>query len=82
MGYVDEYGEWQESEPFTEPVKPALWTKVNPPKKSQASISGKHTLTSKEQRRGARKGGISRASKLTPERRKEIAQNAAKARWQ
>lgn len=32
-------------------------------------------------RRGAAKGGKKRASKLTPERRQEIARKAAKARW-
>lgn len=31
---------------------------------------------------GKAKGGIARAEKLSPERRKEIAQNAATARWQ
>ncbi len=30
---------------------------------------------------GGLKGGKARAAKLTPERRKEIAQQAAKARW-
>jgi len=30
---------------------------------------------------GASKGGKARASKLTPERRKEIAEKAAKVRW-
>lgn len=32
--------------------------------------------------KGGKKGGIARAAMLTPERRKEIAVNAAKARWQ
>lgn len=32
-------------------------------------------------RRGGQKGGPARAKKLTPERRKEIARNAIKARW-
>lgn len=32
-------------------------------------------------RRGGLKGGKARAEKLTPERRKEIAQKAATARW-
>ncbi len=32
-------------------------------------------------RRGGLKGGKARAAKLTPERRKEIAQQAASARW-
>jgi hypothetical protein len=33
-------------------------------------------------RRGAAKGGEQRASKLTPEQRRKIAQDAAKKRWQ
>jgi hypothetical protein len=32
-------------------------------------------------RRGGLKGGAARADKLSPEKRKEIAQRAAKARW-
>jgi hypothetical protein len=33
-------------------------------------------------RKGGTKGGASRASKLTPERRAEIARKAAAARWE
>ena len=33
-------------------------------------------------RLGGKKGGRARAEKLTPERRREIARNAAKARWE
>jgi hypothetical protein len=32
-------------------------------------------------RKGGLKGGTARAAKMTPERRAEIARNAAKARW-
>jgi len=32
-------------------------------------------------RLGGLKGGMARANKLTPEKRREIAQKAAKARW-
>ncbi|MGD2110509.1 MAG: hypothetical protein PVI86_14100 [Phycisphaerae bacterium] len=32
-------------------------------------------------RKGGKKGGKARAEKLTPERRREIAQKAAQARW-
>lgn len=32
-------------------------------------------------RRGGLKGGVARAAKLTPERRREIAQKAAAKRW-
>jgi hypothetical protein len=31
--------------------------------------------------KGARGGGIARAARLTPERRKQIAKKAAKSRW-
>ena len=30
---------------------------------------------------GARKGGLARAAKLSPRKRREIARKAAKARW-
>lgn len=30
---------------------------------------------------GGKKGGVARAAKLSPERRKEIAKKAARARW-
>lgn len=33
-------------------------------------------------RKGAAKGGKKRAQKLTPEQRREIAQKAARARWE
>jgi hypothetical protein len=32
-------------------------------------------------RRGAKKGGLARAEKLSPERRQEIARKAAETRW-
>ncbi len=32
-------------------------------------------------RKGGKKGGPARAAKLSPERRREIARNAVKARW-
>lgn len=32
-------------------------------------------------KRGAKKGGLARAAKLTPGERKEIAKRAAEARW-
>ena len=37
--------------------------------------------TKTHHRRGGQKGGASRAAKLSPERRREIAQVAAKKRW-
>jgi len=33
-------------------------------------------------KRGARKGGLARAAKLSPERRQEIARKAVLARWE
>lgn len=45
------------------------------------SESGKDPLAVLLGRRGGLKGGRARADKLTPERRKEIAQKAAEARW-
>lgn len=41
----------------------------------------KPTPKSEAQRLGGLKGGESRAKLLTPEKRQEIAKNAAKARW-
>ena len=81
MGYADKWGEWHEGEPDTEPVKPALWVKAFTPKKVQSSIPLKHQLTREEMRLGGQKGGISRRNKLSPERRREIAQKAAQTRW-
>jgi hypothetical protein len=34
-----------------------------------------------DRRKGGLKGGKARADRLTPEKRKEIAENAAKSRW-
>jgi hypothetical protein len=54
-------------------------------KKNEAAVAlGKlraKTLTDQERSRGGLKGGRARAERLTPARRKEIAQTAAKARW-
>ena len=43
--------------------------------------SGKNIHAVELGRRGGKKGGIARARALSPERRREIAQKAAKARW-
>lgn len=45
-------------------------------------IEGKNPHAVALGRLGGLKGGKARAAKLTPEQRKEIAQKAAKARWQ
>ncbi len=53
------------------PVQP-IYTSCMPEKNKAAQELG---------RRGGLKGGKARAEKLSPERRKEIAREAAKARW-
>jgi len=57
-----------------EPLKPARKTLQFPrkPKNPAAVALGKL---------GGMKGGRARAAKLTPQKRREIAQRAAKARW-
>lgn len=45
---------------------------ADPPPESDQAKAG---------RKGGERGGRSRAEKLTPERRSEIARQAAKARW-
>ncbi len=49
--------------------------------KSEAVDDGKDPAAVALGRRGGLKGGKARAAKLTPERRSEIARNAARARW-
>lgn len=44
-------------------------------------LEGKDAAAVSLGRRGGLKGGKARAAKMTPERRAEIAKNAAKARW-
>jgi len=46
------------------------------------SIEGKNPNAVALGRLGGLKGGKARANKLTPEQRKDIAQKAARARWQ
>lgn len=48
---------------------------------AQEPISTKNPAAVSLGRLGGLKGGKARADKMTPERRKEIAQNAAKKRW-
>ena len=48
-------------------------TATDKPEKNQAAVE--------LGRLGGKKGGRARAEKLTPERRSEIAKNAAQARW-
>jgi len=55
------------------PKKPAKQPPPEKPEKDPAAVS--------LGRRGGKKGGSARAKKLSPERRKEIARKAAKARW-
>jgi hypothetical protein len=58
----------KEAEPESEEIEPEL-------------VEGKNPHAVALGRLGGIKGGKARASKLTPEQRKEIAQKAAKARW-
>ena len=50
-----------------------------PPK--PLSVEGKNPNAVALGRLGGLKGGKARASKMTPEQRKELAQKAARARW-
>ncbi len=49
--------------------------------KDEEPLKGKNPAAVELGRLGGLKGGKARASKLSPERRKEIAQIAAKKRW-
>ena len=49
---------------------------------SNSTKPGKNPAAVTLGRLGGKRGGKARAEKLTPERRKEIAQKAARARWQ
>ena len=51
------------------------------PEQPEVNSGGKNPHAVALGRLGGLKGGKSRASKLTPEQRKEIAQIAASARW-
>jgi hypothetical protein len=65
-----------------EPEEPDAPAEPNPaieePKKERSAIS---EYLSTIGRKGGLKGGTARKDSLTPERRKEISQKAAKARW-
>lgn len=50
--------------------------------KSVHEIDEKKKAAQESGRRGGLKGGVSRAAKLTPEQRSEIARKAAKKRWE
>jgi hypothetical protein len=57
-------------------------TKEPEPEQPQPmTTDGKNPAAVALGRLGGLKGGKARASKMTPEQRKEIAQKAAKARW-
>ena len=75
MGYTEEYG-WVDDEEPTPQTKPALWVRT-----SVVPSPLKHELSKLEMSRGGVKGGPARASKLSPERRREIALKAAQTRW-
>ncbi|HZT95504.1 MAG TPA: hypothetical protein VFB34_01580 [Chloroflexota bacterium] len=52
------------------------------PAEPELSEEGRRRAAQALGRRGGLKGGKARAEKLTPERRREIARNAAKKRWE
>jgi hypothetical protein len=64
---------WEERE--TAALRAWMAAKTDPP----APKPTHNPITSPKE--VGRKGGIARAKKLTPERRKEIARKASKARW-
>lgn len=64
-----EFEEWDGNEVFDEH---SIKIDIEEKRKSPAAIMGAL---------GGKKGGIARAKKLSPERRKEIAIKAANARW-
>lgn len=63
---------WDEARPLTHIVCPDCGSQAQPEKNPAAVALG---------RLGGRKGGLARAAGLSPERRGEIARNAAVARW-
>ena len=48
---------------------------------SEQGRKGAAALTTEQRSNGGKAGGKSRARKLTPKRRREIARRAARARW-
>lgn len=67
---VEEATREPETEPQEEPREPP---ELTPEEKHAAAVA--------HGRLGGKKGGKARAEKLTPERRREIAQKAAAKRW-
>jgi len=62
-------------------VQEATGQMPEPPERRALSYEGKNPAAVELGRLGGLKGGKARTEKLTPERRKEIAQKAAQARW-
>lgn len=82
MGYVDEWGEWHDEEAYAPPKKPTLWLdSVYTPVITSKHVKQAQASMSPGTPKGRSKGGKARAKSLSPERRKEIAQLAARARW-
>ena|ERR1700677_4286348 len=71
----------KQPKPIRQPVKRVHKTKKADVIPDIPDISGKNPAAVALGRLGGLKGGVARAEKLTPERRKEIAQLAAKKRW-
>ena len=62
-------------------VQEATGQLPEPEERKALSYEGKNPAAVELGRLGGLKGGKARTEKLSPERRKEIAQKAAKARW-
>lgn len=56
-------------------------TEANTKEHEEYADEGKNPAAVALGKLGGKKGGMARAKKLSPERRKEIAQKAARARW-
>ena len=57
------------------------WLWLNYPSKARAFALGSQIPTNIDAKRMGSAGGKARSQKLTPERRHEIAKNAARVRW-
>jgi hypothetical protein len=62
-------------------VQEATGQTIEPQERKALSYEGKNPAAVELGRLGGLKGGKARTEKLSPERRKEIAQKAAQARW-
>jgi hypothetical protein len=72
---------------MADPIKAAkrmfdeFLSKADPASMPEYDPNAKDAQAQAEGRKGAKKGGLARASSLSPRKRKEIAKRAAHARW-